>query len=110
MSARIIPLTHMERLDEVFAEPKVLLYKHSARCWMCTRALEGVRDLAGRHPEITVYMVDVLANRDISNEIAKRLDIRHESPQAILLEAGRARWHASHLKITPDALEEAAAR
>jgi len=107
MSARVVPLTRTDDLDAVFAEPRVLIYKHSARCWMCTKALKDVTDLARSQPDLAFYMVDVIGNRDVSNEIAARLDLTHESPQAILVEEGTAVWHANHLKITAAALKQA---
>ncbi len=47
-----------------------------------------------------VYLVDVLAQRPLSQAIAARLGIRHESPQAIVLRQGKAVWDASHFAIT----------
>jgi bacillithiol system protein YtxJ len=108
MSARVEPLTRTDDLDEVFARPRVLIYKHSARCWMCKKALKDVRDFAGVNPDVAVYMVDVMGNRDVSDEIARRFDLKHESPQVILVEASGAVWHANHMKITPAALSSAA--
>ena len=109
MSARVEQLIRIEDLDRVFSRPRALVYKHSARCWMCTNTLRDVRAFAGEHPDIDVFMVDVLGSREVSNEIAGRLDLKHESPQAILLEDGEAVWHANHMKITISSMNEAAA-
>lgn len=57
-----------------------------------------------RRPGIPVYFVDVLAQRPLSQRIAVALGIRHESPQAIMLQAGTPVWHASHSEVTADAL------
>ncbi len=104
MSERIEQLTRVDDLDAVFTRPRVLIYKHSARCWMCTKTLKVVRAFAGAHSDIDIFMVDVLGSRDVSDEIARRIDLKHESPQAILFEDGEAVWHANHMKITRAAL------
>ena len=59
-----------------------------------------------RRPEIPVFLVDVLSQRPLSQGIAARLGIQHESPQAILLRLGAPLWHASHDDVTADALAE----
>jgi bacillithiol system protein YtxJ len=56
------------------------------------------------HPDMPVYLVDVIAGRPLSRAIAARLDITHESPQAILLRSGTPVWHASHDGVTAEAI------
>jgi hypothetical protein len=52
--------------------------------------LEAIQGFEEKHPTAaTVYYLDLLAHRDVSNEIARKLDIRHESPQAIVLKDGK---------------------
>jgi bacillithiol system protein YtxJ len=57
-----------------------------------------------QHPEVPVYLVDVIRQRPLSREIAAHLAIQHESPQAILTQGGAVRWHASHYEVTAEAL------
>jgi transposase InsO family protein len=45
--------------------------------------------------------------RTLSRRIADRTGVRHESPQAILVERGRAVWNASHGAITRESLAAA---
>ena len=51
-----------------------------------------------------VYEVVVQRARDVSNAIAARLGLRHESPQVILLSGNEVLFHASHGGVTPDAI------
>lgn len=51
----------------------------------------------------------VIEDRPVSNEIAARLGVKHESPQAILVRGGKAVWHASHRQVTAANLAAAAA-
>ncbi len=56
------------------------------------------------HPDVPVYWVDVKGQRPLSREIAGRLGITHESPQAILLRRGTPVWHDSHSGVTAAAI------
>jgi bacillithiol system protein YtxJ len=40
----------------------------------------------------------------VSDQVAARFGIRHETPQAILLREGRVVWSASHFRITAETL------
>ena len=58
-------------------------------------------------PDVPALFVDVIADRPTARGIAERCGVKHESPQAILFEAGRPVWHASHDAITVGALHAA---
>jgi bacillithiol system protein YtxJ len=94
-------------LDEVFQLPRAFLYKHSTRCGTSLRALMAVERFARAETEIPVFGLDVVRHRSVSNEAARRLGVGHQSPQAILIEEGRAVWHVSQSFITAAALEQA---
>ena len=109
MDAERIELTSTTDLDRVWAlseQKPCLLFKHSTRCPISTRALSAFEQ-ARAQPEATaaawVYL-DPIAHRDVSNEIAVRTGVTHQSPQAILLRDGKPVWHASHIGVTSDAL------
>lgn len=94
-------------LDEALELPRAFLYKHSTRCGTSLRALMEVERFARSGTEIPVFAIDVVRHRSLSNEAAVRLGVRHQSPQAILIEEGRAVWHVSQSFITAAALEQA---
>jgi thioredoxin 1 len=52
-------------------------------------------------------MVTVQTHRAISNAVALRLGVRHETPQALLIRDGRVVWSASHFRVTAAAVEDA---
>lgn len=77
-----------------------LIYKHSHRCSVCFLAKEELENVAEKLNEIAdLYMVNVVQQRDVSNAIASELDIRHESPQVLLLQDGEVSWAGSHWQI-----------
>lgn len=86
-------------LDALFAESgekAVLLFKHSLTCPISHAAYEEM-SLMKDEPIALVIIQDA---RHISTEIAARTGVRHESPQAIILQSGKPVWHASHYDIT----------
>ena len=75
-------------LEEILRAGRALLFKHSARCGASLRALREVEAYESSAGAVDVYLLDVLADRQLSREVAERIGVRHESPQAILLEDG----------------------
>lgn len=106
-----VQLHTVEQLDKWLAatEQPLLLFKHSTSCPISAAAFEELKDFqrsasAGRVKVATVYVIE---DRPVSNEIANRFKIKHESPQAILLVGNEVKWHASHWNITKQSLAEA---
>ncbi|NMO94687.1 bacillithiol system redox-active protein YtxJ [Paenibacillus lemnae] len=92
---------------ESSANQALLIFKHSTRCPISAAAYDQVLAyLKGQPNEDTDYkLIDVIADRDISNEASQALEIRHESPQVILVRDGKPVWHTSHSQITVKSLE-----
>ena len=104
---RIWELETLDDLNRVLETGTVVLYKHSTACWISSMTWNHIRRFAKKSPEVNIGVVRVIEERAISNAIAERFGIRHESPQAILVEDGEPIWHASHLKISAAALLKA---
>ncbi len=91
-------------VDCLFQADLTMLYKHSPTCGVSRAALREVETFISEHPDVDVYAVDVLAQRDLSQSIAARTGITHESPQVIILHGGSPVWTDSHYGITAEAL------
>ena len=52
-----------------------------------------------------LYFLDLLAHRSISNEVAERFGVVHQSPQLIVIKDGKAVYDASHSDIDAEALK-----
>ena len=92
----------------------VLFFKHSYTCGISAEALDELRahlsDQLGAPEDAVHYaMVTVQTHRDLSNEIAARLGVRHETPQAILVRGGKVVWSASHFRVNAAELQKALA-
>lgn len=106
MAAPDRTLQTIEDLDRLLADQTpVLIFKHSTACPVSAHAhREFEAWLAAKGPSPRTALVRVIEERPVSNEIARRLGVRHQSPQAILAVAGASTWDASHDRITADAL------
>ena len=82
-----------------------LLLKHSSTCPISQAAYDEYEKFSSEFDN-TYYLV-VQEERSLSNHVAEKLQIKHESPQAIIFKHGEAVWHASHWKITYDSLKKA---
>lgn len=84
-------------------ETPVLIYKHSSACPVSAKARGEVEELAASE-SLPVYEVVVQTHRGVSDTIEADLDLRHETPQAILLRDGRVAFDASHFDVTAEAI------
>lgn len=98
-----IHLTSQGQLEEAInlseAKPQ-LFFKHSTRCIiskMALQAFESSRVLDSGAADF--YLLDLLNYRNISNEIADRLNIIHQSPQAIMLSKNEVIYSETHDRI-----------
>lgn len=101
-----LELTAPDQLEPILTQGKWLLFKHSTRCPISAHAHDEYQEwlAAAGEDRVRTARVLVVEARPVSNAIAERLKVRHESPQAILIEDGKVLWHASHHSITADAL------
>ena len=67
-------------------------------------ALDEVETFLRQQPNLTAFTVDARAQRPLSQMIAARSGVEHESPQIIVLRRGVPIWDASHRDITAAAL------
>ncbi|MFF2449268.1 bacillithiol system redox-active protein YtxJ [Neobacillus sp. NPDC058068] len=91
----------------VETEGKFFLLKHSLTCPISHAAYKEYEKYANEHQDIPTYYLAIQEARSLSNEIAAKFQIKHESPQVILFSGGASSWNASHWKITNSALVNA---
>ncbi len=95
----------LEAVLELSHSERVAIFKHSTTCPVSSLAKARVdRALRADDLKVPVYLLDLLRHRSVSNLVAEELKVRHESPQLIVVDGGRAVQHASHLAIDPAAI------
>jgi bacillithiol system protein YtxJ len=97
-----IPLTFLGQLDEMVAfsdQKPAVIFKHSTRCSVSRFALKQFENEFGLEERVDAYFLDLLEYRDISNEIATRFNVYHQSPQLLLIKEGKSVYDVSHSDI-----------
>ena len=101
-------LNCVEQLSNIFEESAttpVMIYKHSTRCGISRMALDRIeRNWSEELSTIKPYYLDLIAHRDVSNEIASRFGVYHESPQILIIKSGKSVYDASHMEINTNRL------
>ena len=102
-------LTELKQLDAIVTaseEKPVVIFKHSTRCSISRMALKNFeREYNLEESEATPYYLDLLQHRDISNEIAQKFQVIHQSPQLLLIKNGKSVYDVSHSEIDAEALK-----
>jgi bacillithiol system protein YtxJ len=108
MTGELTPLEREEQIDQLLEESHarpVVIFKFSRTCGTSAYAADELHTyLQGAPADACYAVVTVQAHRAVSNAIAARLGVRHESPQLIVLRDGAVAWHGSHYRVTADEL------
>ena len=98
-------ILQLMEIEAISQERPVVIFKHSTRCSISRMALKQFEREFDLEGVVDAYFLDLIAHRDISNEIASRFSIYHESPQLILIKNGKAVYDVSHSDIDAEALK-----
>jgi bacillithiol system protein YtxJ len=103
-------LTSPEQLETIREESNhqpVLLFKHSTACSTSRMVLARIERSwnEAELPEVKPYYLDLLAFRNISNQIAADFQVQHESPQVLIIRHGQSVYDRSHLEIDYQAIK-----
>ncbi len=94
----------LDRIQQTSAGTKaVLVLKMSPICGVSSRAESEVKSwFESRDPEreLSIAVIDVIADRELARGLTAAIGIDHESPQVLLFREGKLVWHASHFDIS----------
>jgi len=105
-----IALDSMEQLEEISAKSSgkpQFIFKHSTTCGISRMVLSSFKatySLASEQADF--YFLDLHAHRDVSNGVAQKFQVIHQSPQLLVVKNGVVVAHASHGSISEIALEQ----
>ncbi|MBT8183779.1 MAG: bacillithiol system redox-active protein YtxJ [Eudoraea sp.] len=105
-----IPLNSLDQLEEIkqrSAKRPQIIFKHSTSCGVSSMVLRMFK--SGYHlgaQAADLYYLDLHRDRPVSNEVAKRFGVYHQSPQLLVIKNGEVVAHDSHGAITGMALEK----
>lgn len=100
-------IAQLDAIDKESFETPCVIFKHSTTCPISYAAKMRVDSGKIQLPNSTLfYYLDLLSYRNISNAIAERYAVHHESPQVLIIKNGECTYEASHLDIRIDELSE----
>lgn len=96
-----IALSKFSELDKIkqdsFENPQYI-FKHSTRCSISNMVMTRFETTYNTE-SLSVYLLDLLSFRDLSNQISDDFKVMHESPQILVIKNGECYSHASHTSI-----------
>jgi bacillithiol system protein YtxJ len=104
-------LNSEEGLEELISKSKdtpQVIFKHSNRCSISGVAYQRLQKSAAPD-HIEFYLLDVIGHRNLSQKVAQRFGVNHESPQVLLIRNGECIFDESHMGIHMDDILEQAA-
>ncbi|MFJ7921913.1 bacillithiol system redox-active protein YtxJ [Lysinibacillus fusiformis] len=102
----------MQRIKTLDSWREVLEQSHEIPCLVlkfsltCISSVSALKEFKALATELPKYVVIVQKERDVSNAIELNLQVKHESPQFIILQGGKGIWQATHYKIKQPLLVE----
>ena len=91
-------INQLAEIDELSKRKKQIIFKHSTRCSVSAFAKKVLLSEFSDDMEkvFDVYYLDLLNYRELSNKIASRYSVHHESPQILIISDGNCIYDASH--------------
>jgi bacillithiol system protein YtxJ len=105
-----INITAAQQIDEIREKSKnriQVIFKHSTRCAISSMAKSRL-DKSQQPEHMDFYFLDLLKYRNLSSALSDTFNVRHESPQILMIRDGKCVYDESHLAIRmEDILEQA---
>lgn len=104
-----VALTQKSQIDEIIVASNnqpIVIFKHSTRCSISRMALKQFESHFDLQDKITLYYLDLLNFRDISNEIVVKFNVLHQSPQLLLIVNGSCVYSSTHENIDAASLQQ----
>lgn len=102
---KLTDVAQLQEIETMSNEKPVVIFKHSTRCSISRMALKQFEREFDLNDAVDAYFLDLIAYRDVSNEIARKFNVYHESPQLILIKNGKAIYDVSHSDIDATVLK-----
>lgn len=103
------PLEDEATLSQITAATNYqVILKHNTTCPISKGVVERMESESESISGVdNVYILDLLENRELSNAIAGKLGVPHQSPQVLLVKDGRCIYHEWGFDISAEAIAAA---
>jgi bacillithiol system protein YtxJ len=98
-------LGQLNEIIKLSEEKPVIIFKHSTRCSISRMALKNFENEYNLGENVSAYFLDLISFREVSNEIASRFNVVHQSPQLLLIAGGKLVYDVSQSSIDAQELK-----
>ncbi len=95
-----IPLNTIPQLSHIAKKSNTktqVIFKHSTRCGISRMVIKQFVDNFNlTEDNLDLYYLDLLAYRDVSDEVGFKFQVMHQSPQMLVIKKGVTVANASH--------------
>ena len=102
MKPNWINIESVQQLNDILdnsSDVTNLFFKHSTRCSISSMALKFFESDWKNVENVKCYFIDLIAYREVSNMLAQKTHVEHQSPQVIVLKTHHVTYNASHHSI-----------
>jgi bacillithiol system protein YtxJ len=90
----------LDLIDWMRSEKPQVVFKHSTSCGLSGMMLRRFeKQWEGMGDQVDFHLLDLIGHRSLSNELAARYEVSHQSPQILILDKSGVLIHASHSHI-----------
>ena len=99
---KLVQLGQIEDIKALSEDIPVMIFKHSTRCSLSSMSLDRLlRNWKEEdHKNIVPYHLDIIENRELSNQISQEFGIPHQSPQVLVIKNRVSVYDNSHFGIS----------
>ena len=99
-------LAQLNEIKDISNTQAVLIFKHSTRCVVSRMALKQFEKEYENKRETVNYFLDLLNFKDVSNEISATFNVKHESPQILIIKNQVSMYNVSHDDIDAEFIDK----
>ncbi|MCW3081632.1 bacillithiol system redox-active protein YtxJ [Segetibacter sp.] len=98
--------TQLEKIAE--ASGSTIIFKHNTTCPISKSVKQKLEQDEDKLPVNTpVFILDLLSHRDISDAVAEKFDIPHQSPQLLVIKDGKCIYDEALYNISAEEAAQA---
>lgn len=95
--------THLSDMLEKSYETPVIVFKYSNECGTSSKLKQELEEVMDDKSFVyPIFLVTVQIHRSLSQKIEEMFEIKHESPQVIILNKGKVTFTVHHKDIKID--------
>ena len=96
-----------EEIEESSKSKPIVIFKHSTRCGISLHAKHKLEsDWCFSDNDLDFYYLDLLNYRNLSNLIAQKYNVVHQSPQIVIIKNGKSVFDTSHNAISNEIIKK----